>query len=81
MATDESGDVRAEAAKALGRMANIDYQAILNSLKQESVLLGLDAPTKAATFDLSRLADMSDDELDRLEKGLVKGGRISNLIA
>lgn len=42
---DDNFEVRKEAAKALGRVGMIDYAAILTAIKQESQLLGLDAPT------------------------------------
>lgn len=41
----EGAEVRAEAAKALGKVGMIDYTAILTAIKQETQLLGLDAPS------------------------------------
>lgn len=67
--------------KLIEAVNNGDSWAIQFALKTKGVRRGYSEKTTNLNIDFDKLADMSDEELDRLERALGKGGRISNLVS
>lgn len=62
--------------------ANIEFHDPVAALQALGKHLGvLSDKVTNLNIDLDKLADMSDEELDKLEKALGKGGRIHNLVS